>query len=1350
MNSGTPHKDTMHMISPHLFDEKLKEEKRYWLQNLSGKPVAVGLPLDYVRPARLEPQVGSFALSLEKSQHQRLEKICSGNQPLMFAILVAAVKIALHKYSGAQDIMIGTTVHNRHADVSTLNRILAIRDQVKSEDSVKQLLLQVKRTLADAYANQKYSFQRIVELLEIEDAPNRQPLFHVAVTLSNINDPEHLKQLKTDVNLQFSIAQDGTTGEIEYRTRLFKHDTIALFARHLLQILQSMLQNPEAKIGDLDPLSAERRDALVKVANETAACYELDRTIHSLFEEQAAATPDLPAVECKGVTLTFQQLDQKANRLARYLQQIGVVKGDRVGLYLEHSINLVEGILAVLKIGAAYVPLDPSHPVSRTAFVLKDGAINVVLTHSQLAQRIKSDATTTVLLDLEQAPAAIESEQNPGVTVSPKDVAYVIYTSGSTGEPKGVEIEHRSLINYISWARETYVRNERLAFPLYSSLAFDLTVTSLFTPLVTGNLMIIYPDGGLEHPLFDVLRENRIEILKLTPSHLSMIRDRKLKADRVQRIIVGGEAFTTELASECRSLFSEQVEIFNEYGPTEATVGCMIHRFNPASDDGAFVPIGKAAPNTQIYILDERLQPVAENMFGQLFIAGDGLARGYLNRPQLTNDRFVDNPFAPGAKMYKTGDLARWLPQAVIEYAGRKDDQVKFHGHRVELNEIRVALNLHPLVKDSVILIVKEGSNADVMVAHYASDQAIEPAELRAFLAEQIIEETIPNIFSWLAEMPLTGNGKIDHRALPDLEQVRQNMRTRTIVTPKNQTQELLASIWANVLGREEISIHDDFFELGGHSLLAHQIISRTRTAFQVDVPLRTLFEAATIEKLAAAVDRLIREKAGAKIAPIVPVDRSRNLPLSYPQQRLWFVEQLRDESNPYNIYPYFQLNGPLNVAALQQSVNEIIRRHESLRTVFRFEGNQPVQIIQPELKIEIPTTDLASLSEEERNRAVEEITQEEIKRPFDLEKGPLVRARLLRLREEQHLLCLAMHHIVFDAWSMSLFYRELTVIYKAFTSRTAPKLPELSVQYGDYSKWQREWLGSGVLRTQVAYWREQLAGIPPLLDLLPERPRPAAVSDQGAYLNVIFPGEISEKIIALSRRQGCTIFMTLLAAFQTLLSFYTGKKDIVVGSDVANRNRPETENLIGFFVNTLVLRTDLSGDPAFRSLLGRVREVCLDAYAHQDLPFEKLVEELNPERNDSRSPLFQIMFGFIPDNPATELNLSELEVKFVPPDNRSSVFDLTLYMVSTPTGLGGTVRYKTDLYSAAMVTQLLADFELLLARISEHPDLSISQLHAALSESRQKEQLARETELKELRKNKFKTLKRISEVVSV
>lgn len=1342
MNSSTVQKSTVQLISPHLLDEKLKDEKQYWLQKMAGKLTSTGLPLDFVRPVEFSPEKESVALELDRRVRDRLLQVCGDNELLVFAVLVAALKICLHKYTGAEDIVLGTTIHNRYEDVASLNRVLVIRDQVSDPQSVKQLLSQVKRTLSEAYANQKYSFQRILELLETERTASRQPLFDIAVTLSNINDAEHLQELTTDLNVFFSVNRDQITGSIQYSSRLFKPDTIRVFARHLSEILGMALRDPDGTIGQLDLLSPVKRRELLETVNDTRRSYETDTLIHKLFEQQVATTPSATAVECQGRSVTFDQLNRRANQLAHYLQQLGVKPGVRVGLYLDHSIEMVVAVLGIAKAGGAYVPLDPSHPASRTAFILGDASIEVVLTQAHLVARLPASKGVRFCLDSQRQTLAGMGQEDPGATASPKDVVYVIYTSGSTGEPKGVEIEHRSLVNYILWAGEMYLRGDSLAFPLYSSFAFDLTVTSIFTPLITGNRMIIYPDGGLEHPLLAVLRENRVGVLKLTPSHLALIKGHNIRADQVRRLIVGGEAFTAELAREARGLFNPEAEIFNEYGPTEATVGCMIYRFNNEKDDRAFVAIGTPAANTQIYILDDQQRPAAENVVGQLFIGGDGLARGYLNRPQLTSERFIDNPFSPGKKLYKTGDMARWLPQGIVEYAGRQDDQVKFHGHRVELNEVRIALNCHPLIRDSVIVIEKEANGSDVMVAHYAAERPIETRELRAFLLDRVIQETIPNFFAQVTEIPLTANGKINYQALPSLEEARQ-VPDRTVVAPRNQTEELLASIWSKVLGREDISVTDDFFRLGGHSLLAHQIISRTRATFQIDVPLRVLFEASTIEKLAAAVDRIERERSGLVAPPLLATGSSDGVPLSYSQQRLWFMERLGPQNTPYNIYPFFQLDGPLNVAALQQCVNEVVRRHASLRTTFKLAGSQPVQVVAPSLTVPMPVVDLRSLTGSERAAEIERLTQEEFQQPFDLTNGPLIRARLLRCADDQHLWQLAMHHIVFDAWSMSIFYREISALYEAFVTRTSSRLPDLTVQYTDYAVWQRQWLQGEVLETQVAYWREQLDGAPPLLDLLPNRPRPAVITDCGRHQNVMFSSGVSDSVTELSREQGCTLFMTLLAAFQTLLYYYTGKEDIVVGSDVANRNLPEIEGLIGFFVNTLVLRTDLSGNPTFRSVLSRVRDICLTAYAHQDLPFEKLVEELNPARNTDHTPMFQIMFGFIPENPARELEVHGLELKFVPPDSGSSVFDFTFYMTSTPNGLGGTARYKSDLYDAFMIAEFLQQFELLLTRAVAQPDLTLQELHAILAEAARKNQNAKAERLKELRLRKFNKLKR-------
>lgn len=1332
---------TIEFIAPQLLDEKLKAEKKYWLQKLSGSLSASGIPLDFSRPQvwTTEKAIVEFVFDPE-THSRRLAQVCGGNESLVFAVLVAALKICLHKYTGLEDIIVGTPIHNLGGEVSTLNRVLAIRDHVGPRGPVKQLFVEVKRALSEAYANQKYSFARILELLQVEKSDNRQPLFNVAVALTNINDINHLAELKTEFNLIFSIQKDGLTGRIEYNPALFRKETIAVFARQFETILKAALEAPETPIEQLDLLSPERKRELLVEFNATAEKYERNWWVHGLFEHQAMATPAAIAVECEGEVLTFSELNKKANQLAYYLKQDGVRPGSLVGLYLAHSIDLIVAVLAVLKAGGAYVPLEPSYPASRIAFMLNDGKIEILLTQANLVDRVVHQRVKKLCLDSEWGFVEGMSTRNLEAFTSPTDVAYVIYTSGSTGEPKGVEIEHQSLLNYILWARDVYVRGELLNFPLYSSFAFDLTVTSIFLPLVTGNRLIVYQDNGLDHPLFDLLRENRSGVLKLTPSHLSMMLERGIKADQVKRVIVGGEALTTELARKVVDFFSPNAEIYNEYGPTEATVGCMAHRFDPVADDRAVVPIGTPAANTQIYILDEKRRPVGENVIGELFISGAGLARGYLGCAELTAERFLENVFLPGERMYRTGDHARWLPGKIIQYVGRKDDQVKFHGYRVELNEIRIALNQHSAIKDSVVVVTREETGNDLMVAYYASDEPIDAGELRSFLSEKIIEETLPNIFIHLSEIPLTSNGKVDTRALPSPEQQRESSN-RTLVHPRTQTEELLAAIWSRVMGLPEISITDDFFELGGHSLVAHQIISRTRATFQLDLPLRTLFEAATIEKLALLLDRMLQEKSGNSSAPLVA--RGELIaPLSFGQQRLWFMNELRAGSVSYNIYPSFELEGPLNATALERSFNEVVRRHGSLRTTFAVVDGQLSQVIAPELVIRVPLADVSSLPAEERDATLRSIADEEAKMPFDLKQGPLIRARLVRLEPERHVLFLAMHHIISDAVSMSIFYEELAAIYNGFCTRTVPRLRELRVQYADYACWQREWFSGEVLERQLSYWRTQLEGVPPVLDLSPGAARPEAISDKGTYQGIMLSKELSENVKELGRKHRCTLFMTLLAAFKVLVQFYAGREDVVVGTDIANRNRPEIEGLIGFFVNSLALRTNLSGNPRFSDVLHRVRETCLGAFSHQELPFEKLVEELSPQRQAGRNPLFQIMFGFIQENSTLALDLPGLALRPRPLDNKTAIFDFSLYMANTPNGLGGTAQYNTDLYDDATIRQFLHLLEVLLGRVVVQSDLTLSEINGVLHAGAQQHQSTTVRDLKSRQMQQFRQFK--------
>lgn len=840
-------------LPPAFLEDKLKKEKDYWLQKLAGELTVSGLPLDFIRPASFFPERKVVAIEIYPDTGARILAICGNSPSRVFTVLAAALKICIFKYSGVVDIVIGTAIHEKYKVSAPLNKVLALRDHISGAMTVREVLESVRGTVSEAYSNQRYAFDRILELLGVEHPSNRAPLFNVALILDDVNDRENIKHLKNDVTLAFSIQNDAITGALEYNPSLFKKEAIKAFRDNYKTVLRAILVQPDTAVSALELLSEEKKRELIYDFNNTRQDYPKDKTAHQLFEEQADETPFSAALRWDDRELSYSGLNSRAHQLAGHLRSLGVKPGVPVGIYLEHSFDTVIAILGVLKAGGAYVPLDTAHPPARLAFVIEDARIPVLLTHSQLANRLPFGEFNIVRLDSDRLFVADSEKTNFASGVTAEDLAYIIYTSGSTGEPKGVMIRHASLVNYIWWAKKSYLKGESLAFPLYSSLAFDLTVTSIFTPLITGNQIIVYREDGRESPLSRILRDNRVGVLKLTPSHLSLIKDSDNSQCNVKRLIVGGEALTANVARQVRESFAGDVEIFNEYGPTEATVGCMIHKFDPDRDDRASVPIGKPAANAQIYILDESLNPALENVIGELYLSGDGLAKGYLNRSELTSERFIDNPFIPGTKMYKTGDLARMLPEGTIEYVGRRDEQVKFHGYRVELNEIRCALNRHPQVRESVVFVNRDSNGGDVMIGYYVSRQEIEPAQLRAFLSESLIEETIPNIFVHLKRLPLTLNGKINFRALPTLEEARQKLR-RVFVGPRTPTEELLANIWAEVLGTKQVGIYDNLFELGGHSLLATRIISRVRKAFQVDLPMRILFQVPTVASLAQAI----------------------------------------------------------------------------------------------------------------------------------------------------------------------------------------------------------------------------------------------------------------------------------------------------------------------------------------------------------------------------------------------------------------------------------------------------------------------------------------------------------------
>ena len=1283
-----------------------EQDQNYWLQKLSGDLVVTGLSLDYHRPVRVTTNKAHLEFHLDAETEARLRKLTGGNESLLFVTFIMALNVCLFKYTGNEDIIVGTTTHNS----ASINRLLALRTRVSADLTLKQLLLNVKDTLAEAYTHQKFSFERLVELLNVEHLPHRMPLFDLMVVLGATDDTDYFKN---DVTLILKVKDDVISGVVDYNPDLFRRENIEVLARHIQEILRVTSQSPGQTISELKLLSPSKRHELVVEYNNTAHEYPKDKTIVQLFREQVRKTPAHIALQFHNESVTYRELDERSNQLAHWLRTRGIKPGVPVGIYLEHSLETIVAILGVLKAGGFYVPFDTAHPRARLDFMLADTGIPLVLTQERLREKLAGSDIEIVSID---SLIAREPTTPPESEATPDDLAYVIYTSGSTGEPKGVEIRNYSLVNYIWWAKDQYVRDETLAFALYSSLAFDLTVTSIYTPLITGNRIVIYREDGGSAAIEEILKDNTVGVLKLTPSHLALVKTRDNSKSRIRRLIVGGEQFETELANAVLRSFDGNVEIINEYGPTEATVGCMIHDFDPLHDTQAFVPIGKPAANTQIYVLDDDLQPVAENVLGEMYLAGDGLARGYLKRATLTAEKFVDNPFTPGQKMYRTGDVARWLPQGIIEYTGRKDGQVKYHGHRIELSEIKRALNGHPQIRDSVIVIARDKSGNDALVAYYVSRHELDNAELHEFLTGSIIEETIPNVFVHLRKLPLTLNGKLNLRELPALDEVKQRAQ-HTYVAPRNQIEEQLAEIWQQVFGVERVGIYDQFFELGGHSLIATQVVGRVRQVLHTELPVRSVFEAPTIAELAAAIAKLDEQPRIDKISKRQRAggDKPVVAPLSFAQQRLWFLDQLEPGSSLYNVFSAVRLQGRLDVEALEHSFEFMVQRHETLRTTFQLQNKTPVQVIQPH------TGQVIERHEVEDADAVSEILAGEASTPFDLASGPLLRVKLLRLGEDDHVLSLTMHHIVSDGWSMGVLISEVVALYEAFSKRQTPSLPELPIQYADFARWQHEWLTGDELARQLGYWQKQLDDVT-TLQLPTDHPRPLIRSHRGARQGFALSPDLSKSLITLARTEGVTLFTLLLAGWQTLLARYTDQTDIAVGSPIANRNRVETESLIGFFVNTLVLRTDCSGNPTFRELLERVRSMVLDAQAHQDVPFEKIVDHLQLDRSLSHTPLFQAVFA-LHNAPAQPIELPGLKVAPLDVQRRTAKFDLLFELFEHNTNISGSLEYSTALFEDATITRLLSHYQQLLSEIMADPEQKILDL-PVLSDAEQQQLL--------------------------
>jgi amino acid adenylation domain-containing protein len=1094
--------------------------------------------------------------------------------------------------------------------------------------------------------------------------------------------------------------------------------------------------NSEQQLDGEQRLTDIEKHKLLVEWNNTYRDYPQDKCIHELFETTVEQTPEGVAVVFEGEQLTYRELNARANQVAHYLQGLGVGPEVLVGICVERSLEMVVGVLGILKAGGAYVPLDPAYPSERLTFMLEDTQTSVLLTQARLVESLPPHSSRVVCLDTDWEVIARHSHSNPQRRVTTNNLAYVIYTSGSTGRPKGVAMSHRPLCNLLFWQLESSTVSTGAKTLQFAPLSFDVSFQEIFSTWCSGGTLVLISEElrrdavGLLH----FLSEKAIERLFLPFVALQLLAEvadgQQAVPTSLREIITAGEQLkiTRQIANWFTKLKS--CTLHNHYGPSESHVVTAFTLTGSPSDWPALPAIGRPIANTQIYLLSAQLQPVPVGVPGELYIGGIALARGYLNRPDLTDERFIPNPFSdkPGERLYKTGDLACYLPDGNIEYLGRSDHQVKIRGFRIELGEIEAALWQHPAVREAAV-IAREDAPGDkrlvAYVVHNPQDQGLQEQAanlqveqvsiaqklipyLRSFLQEKLPDYMVPSVFMMLNALPLTPNGKVDRRALPAPE-LRPELEL-TFVAPRTPVEEMLASIWAGVLGIEQVGIHNNFFELGGHSLLATQVISKVRDTLAVELPLRSLFEAPTVATLAEHVENSLHSGQSIEAQPLLPIPRSGDIPLSFAQARLWFLDQLQPDSAFYNIPIALHLSGQLNVAALESSLNEIIRRHEVLRTNFTKVSGQPVQVIASTLKLKLLLVDLQNLPFCEREVEAQRLVTTFAERPFDLEREPLVRTKLLKLDETEYVFLLTVHHIIFDGWSTGVFYGELAALYEAFCTGKPKVLPELPIQYADFALWQRHWLTPEVLVPQLSYWKQQLLGAPALLELPTDRPRKAVQSYRGAYQSFTLSLELSEALAELSKRAGVTRFMTLYAAFVTLLYRYTGSEDIVVGTPVANRNRQEIEGLIGFFVNTLVLRTDLSANPSFEELLGRVREVALGAYAHQDLPFEQLVEALQPERSLSYTPLFQVMFA-LDDASVPSVELPDLTVSEFSFETGTTKFDLALSMENTASGLIGVWEYNSDLFDAATIARYSEHFLSLLEGIFANPIQPISEL---------------------------------------
>jgi len=1313
--------------SPHF-----AADERYWLEQFREPPPPLDLPADCSRPPLRSQRAGREDHVLDADLVAAIKKTGAKNGASLFVTLLASFSGFLHRLTRQTDIVVGIPAAGQSLDgherlVGHCVNLLPLRAVVDPGQSLAVLFKTMRATMLDAYEHQRYTFGTLLKKLPLPRDPSRLPLVSVmfnidqaldsertsfpGLEMAYVTNPRHYENFEMFIN----AAQVGGQLRLEcqYNCDLFHARTIRRWLACFETFLRDMTIAPERALGELELLSLEDRK-IIEACSAVEAEYPKLACVHDLVSAQAERSPDAEAIVFGAQTVRYCDLEARSNQLARVLQSRGIGQGALVGLCLERTPDMVIAMLAVLKTGAAYLPLDPAFPEGRLAFMVQDSGLRLVVSSSNLADRHGCAPAITLELDRSEEVIATFATTSIGDQAGGRsdEPAYVLYTSGSTGKPKGVVIPHRAAVNLLCSMQREPAMTASDSLVAVTTLSFDIAFLELVLPLTVGGRMFLASrDQAIDgSALRKLLETSKATVMQATPVTWRLLIEAGWRGHGTFRALCGGEALPADLAE---ALLERTCALWNMYGPTETTVWSSCWRVERPRQG---ILIGRPVANTIIRVLDPNLRLSPVGVPGELFIGGDGLALGYLHRTELTAERFIADPFVSGGRLYKTGDLGRWRDDGLLECLGRTDFQVKIRGLRIELGEIETALTAHPSVKQ-VTVVAREDRPGDVRLVAYIipATSSLDEAAVRAHLRELLPEYMVPQHFVALGAFPMTVNGKIDRKALPAVEYTAAPVASQP---PSNALEARVLAAYQKRLGRTDIGLEDNFFALGGHSLLATQVIAELNRDLGLALPIRLAFEAPTVVELARRIEKERQTSTDATRIPVRP-DQSR-APLSLQQQRAWFIEQLQPGNIIFNTPAAHRLRGAMHEAAFERAFAEMVRRQVSLRTVIHENSDGIVQAVLPEVPVKLfPPEDLSGLPVEEREGRLKTRIHEMTVTPFNLHDGPLFRTRLFRLAPEEHVLVFVAHHIIWDGWSFDLFYEEMTGHYEAFRHGQPSPLEPLPVSYGDFAAWQRAWLHGDRLRAEVEHWKNQLQGHNESLALPTDRPRPAEMSNMGntEWLNV--SKEMTDRLHHVGRQADATLFMTLLAAFYAFLWRHTGQHDLVVGTPVRGRSHIEVEKLMGFFVNALALRKKVDEKATFLDLIREVRALALDGFSHPDVPFEHLVRELKLPRDDSRFPVYQAFFSFqdARQRPSKWGNLSH---ERFPVFQAGLAEDCSAWFVERSFGMIGSISLNADIFTRETVCRYRDRFQQLLETIAADPNQRIADLDIMADKERQ------------------------------